>query len=241
MERTKIIFGIGSFVLSLLVFTSYLDISFGHTSKTFGNTTIEVGWLSEPPLVSDLNSITLQASKGSSSSNQTPILNALANLSLSVKYGTITKQFDFEPSPTTDGAYEGKIIPTRIGPYSLLLQGDVKGQKVDSEFKIEDVESKSILSFPDKSPDTSNSNNIGQNIQDAISKSSIDIESNRKDLNTSQEDVRDIQESLNGLQGNLTASYLISVTAVGIGIAGIVMAAYLFTVLRFKKGMPQGA
>jgi ABC-type glycerol-3-phosphate transport system permease component len=241
MERTKIIFGIGSFVLSLLVFTSYLDISFGHTSKAFGNTTIEVGWLSEPPLVSDLNSITLQASKGSSSSNQTPILNALANLSLSVKYGTITKQLDFEPSPTTDGAYEGKIIPTRIGPYSLLLQGDVKGQKVDSEFKIEDVESKSILSFPDKSPDTSNSNNIGQNIQDAISKSSIDIESNRKDLNTSQEDVRDIQESLNGLQGNLTASYLISVTAVGIGIAGIVMAAYLFTVLRFKKGMPQGA
>jgi ABC-type glycerol-3-phosphate transport system permease component len=158
-----------------------------------------------------------------------------------VKYGTITKQLDFEPSPTTDGAYEGKIIPTRIGPYSLLLQGDVKGQKVDSEFKIEDVESKSILSFPDKSPDTSNSNKIGQNIQDAISKSSIDIESNKKDLNTSQEDVRDIQESLNVLQGNLTASYLISVTAVGIGIAGIVMAAYLFTVLRFKKGMPQGA
>ena len=240
MEKTEIIFGIGFFFVSIIIFTSCLNVSFGHTSKTFGNTTIEVGWLSEPPLVSDLNSITLQASKGSSSSNQTPILNALANLSLSVKYGTTTKQLDFEPSPTTDGAYEGKIIPTRIGPYSLLLQGDIKGQKVDSEFKIEDVESKSILSFPDKSPDTSNSNNVGQNIQDAISKSSIDIESNRKDLNMSQKDVHDIQESLNGLQANLISSYLILATAIGLGIAGIVMAAYLFTVMRFKKGMPQG-
>lgn len=240
MEKTEIIFGIGFFFVSIIIFTSCLNVSFGHTSKTFGNTTIEVGWLSEPPLVSDLNSITLHASKGSSSSNQTPILNALANLSLSVKYGTTTKQLDFEPSATTDGAYEGKIIPTRIGPYSLLLQGDIKGQKVDSEFKIEDVESKSILSFPDKSPDTSNSNNVGQNIQDAISKSSIDIESNRRDLNMSQKDVHDIQESLNGLQANLISSYLILATAVGLGIAGIVMAAYLFTVMRFKKGMPQG-
>jgi len=239
MEKNKIIFAIGVFVLSFLVFTSYIDVSFGHISKTFGNTTIEVGWVSEPPLVSDLNSIILLVSKGDSG-NQTPVLNALANLSLSVKYGTITKQLDFEPSQTTDGGYEGKIIPTRIGPYSLLLQGDVKGQKVDSEFNIEDVEPKSILSFPDKSADTSNSNNIGQNIQDAISKSSIDIESNRKDLNISQNDVRDIQESLNGLQRNLNTSYLILMTAVGIAIAGIVMTAYLFTVLRFKKGMPQG-
>ena len=38
-----------------------------------------------------------------------------------------------------------KILPTRVGPYNLILQGDVKGQKVDSEFKIEDVESKSIF------------------------------------------------------------------------------------------------
>ena len=56
----------------------------------------------------------------------------------------------------------------------------------------------------------------------------------------SQKDVHDIQESLNGLQANLTGSYLILATAIGLGIAGIVMAAYLFTVMRFKKGMPQG-
>jgi hypothetical protein len=239
MEKTNIVFGAGFFFISFLVIASYLNVSFGHTSKTFGNTTIEVGWLSEPPLVSDLNSITLQVSKGSSN-NQTPVLNALANLSLSVKYGTITKQLDFEPSPTTDGGYEGKIIPTRIGPYIVLLQGDVKGQKVDGEFKIEDVESKGTLSFPDKTVDTANSNNMNENVQDAISKLSNDIQNNRNDLNMSQTEITEIQKSVSGLQGNLNSSYLILLTAVGISIAGIVLAAYLFNILRFKKGMLEG-
>src|SRR3546814_7565512 len=51
-----IMFVIGSFLLSSAVFTNYPETSFAHTSKTFGNTTIEAGWLSEPPLASDLNS-----------------------------------------------------------------------------------------------------------------------------------------------------------------------------------------
>ena len=55
------------------VFIIHPDVSFAHTSKTFGNTTVEIGWLSEPPLVSDLNSIVLQVSKGVSG-NQTPVV-----------------------------------------------------------------------------------------------------------------------------------------------------------------------
>jgi hypothetical protein len=150
---------IGTILLSLVIVTIIPQITFAHISKTFGNTTIEAGWLSEPPLASDMNSIVIQVSKGTSG-EQTPVANALANLTLSAKYGTITKQLDFQPSPTTDGGYEAKILPTRVGPFSVVLQGDVKGQKVDSEFKIEDVESKSIFSFPDSSIDSTNTNNI---------------------------------------------------------------------------------
>ncbi len=185
MEKTKIILVIGFFLLSFIVFTGHLDVSFAHTSKTFGNTTVEIGWLSEPPLVSDLNSITLQVSKGVSG-NQTPVLNALSNLSSSVKFGTMTKQLDFQPSPTTDGAYEAKIIPSRVGPYSVLLQGDIKGQKVDSEFKIEDIESKGTLFFPDSSIDTTNTNNMNEQFQNVISKLSNDVQNSRNDLNMSQ-------------------------------------------------------
>jgi len=240
MEKTKIILVIGSFLLSLIVFIGHLDVSFAHTSKAFGNTTVEVGWLSEPPLVSDLNSITLQVSKAVGG-NQTPVLNALSNLSSSVKFGTMTKQLDFQPSPTTDGGYEAKIIPTRVGPYSVLLQGDIKGQKVDSEFKIEDIESKGTLSFPDSSIDNTNTNNMNEQFQDVMSKLSNDVQSSRNDLNISQKKMTDIQESINGLQKNLNSSYLILMTALGIGIAGVVMAAYLLNKLRIKKGMFEGS
>lgn len=231
-----IIFVVGSFLLSFAVFTIYPETSFAHTSKNFGNTTIEAGWLTEPPLASDLNSIVIQVSNGTSN-EQAPVVNALANLTLSVKYGTITKQLDFQPSPTTDGGYEAKLLPTRVGPYNLILQGDVKGQKVDSEFNIEDVESKSIFSFPDSSIDTTNANNINQQIQDGMSRLSNDIQESRDDLNMSRNEVADIQQSLSGLQKDSGISYLILLTTLGISIAGIVMAAYLFTLLRFRKGM----
>jgi hypothetical protein len=230
----------GSLILAFVFFTSYTHVSFAHTSKTFGNTTIEIGWLSEPPLVSDLNSITVQVNKGSSG-EQTPILNALANLTISVKYGTISKPLDFQPSPTTDGGYEAKIFPTRIGPYILVAQGDVKGQKVDGQFKIEDVESKSIFSFPDSSVDTTSSNNQNEQVQDAISKLSNDVQKGKDDLNMSRKEMIDIQESIGSLHRESGISYLILLTVLGIGIAGVVLAGYLFTILRFKRGLIEGS
>jgi hypothetical protein len=240
MEIRGAILVAGSLILAFVFFTSYTHVSFAHTSKTFGNTTIEIGWLTEPPLASDLNSITVQVNK-KSNGEQSPVLNALANLTISVKYGTISKPLDFQPSPTTDGGYESKILPTRVGPYMLVAQGDVKGQKVDGEFKIEDVESKSIFSFPDSSIDTTSSNNQNEQVQDAISKLSNDIQKGKDDLNMSRKEMTDIQESIGSLHRDSGISYLLILTALGIGIAGVVLAGYLFTILRFKKGLIEGS
>jgi hypothetical protein len=240
MEIRGAILVAGSLILAFVFFTSYTHVSFAHTSKTFGNTTIEIGWLTEPPLASDLNSITVQVNK-ESNGEQSPVLNALANLTISVKYGTISKPLDFQPSPTTDGGYESKILPTRVGPYMLVAQGDVKGQKVDGEFKIEDVESKSIFSFPDSSIDTTSSNNQNEQVQDAISKLSNDIQKGKDDLNMSRKEITDIQESIGSLHRDSGISYLLILTVLGIGIAGVVLAGYLFTILRFKKGLIEGS
>jgi hypothetical protein len=240
MEIRGAILVAGSLILAFVFFTSYTHVSFAHTSKTFGNTTIEIGWLTEPPLATDLNSVTVQVNK-ESNGEQSPVLNALANLTISVKYGTISKPLDFQPSPTTDGGYESKILPTRVGPYILVAQGDVKGQKVDGEFKIEDVESKSIFSFPDSSIDTTSSNNQNEQVQDAISKLSNDIQKGNDDLNMSRKEMTVIQESIGSLHRDSGISYLILLTALGIGIAGVVLAGYLFTILRFKKGLIEGS
>ena len=240
MEIRGAFLAAGSLIVALVFFTSYTHVSFAHTSKTFGNTTIEIGWLTEPPLASDLNSVTVQVNN-ESNGEQSPVLNALANLTISAKYGTISKPLDFQPSPTTDGGYEAKILPTRVGPYIIVAQGDVKGQKVDGEFKIEDVESKSIYSFPDSSIDTTSSNNQNEQVQDAISKLSNDIQKGNDDLNMSRKEMTDIQESIGSLHRDSGISYLILLTALGIGIAGVVLAGYLFTMLRFKKGSIVGS
>ena len=240
MEIKGAILVAGSLILAFVFFTSYTHVSFAHTSKTFGNTTIEIGWLTEPPLASDLNSVTVQVNN-ESNGEQSPVLNALANLTISAKYGTISKPLDFQPSPTTDGGYEAKILPTRVGPYILVAQGDVKGQKVDGEFKIEDVESKSIFSFPDSSIDTNSLNNQNEQVQDAISKLSNDIQKGNDDLNMSRKEMTDIQGSIGSLYRDSGISYLILLTALGIGIAGVVLAGYLFTMLRFKKGSIVGS
>ena len=240
MENRGALLVAGSLIVAFVFFTSYTHVSFAHTSKTFGNTTIEIGWLTEPPLASDLNSVTVQVNN-ESNGEQSPVLNALANLTISAKYGTISKPLDFQPSPTTDGGYEAKILPTRVGPYILVAQGDVKGQKVDGEFKIEDVESKSIFSFPDSSIDTTSSNNQNEQVQDAISKLSNDIQKGNDDLNMSRKEMTDIQGSIGSLYRDSGISYLILLTALGIGIAGVVLAGYLFTMLRFKKGSIVGS
>lgn len=240
MENRGALLVAGSLIAAFVFFTSYTHVSFAHTSKTFGNTTLEIGWLTEPPLASDLNTVTVQVNN-ESNGEQSPVLNALANLTISAKYGTISKPLDFQPSPTTDGGYEAKILPTRVGPYILVAQGDVKGQKVDGEFKIEDVESKSIFSFPDSSIDTTSSNNQNEQVQDAINKLSNDIQKGNDELNMSRKEMTDIQESIGSLYRDSGISYLILLTALGIGIAGLVLAGYLFTILRFKKGLIEGS
>ena len=240
MENRGALLVAGSLIVAFVFFTSYTHVSFAHTSKTFGNTTIEIGWLTEPPLASDLNTLTVQVNN-ESNGEQSPVLNALANLTISAKYGTISKPLDFQPSPTTDGGYEAKILPTRVGPYILVAQGDVKGQKVDGEFMIEDVESKSIFSFHDSSIDTTSSSNQNEQVQDAINKLSNDIQKGNDDLNMSRKEMTDIQESIGSLYRDSGISYMILLTALGIGIAGVVLAGYLFTILRFKKGLIEGS
>lgn len=50
-----------------------------------------------------------------------------------------------------------------------------------------------------------------------------------------------IQDSIGNLHRDSGVTYLILLTALGIGIAGVVLAGYLFTLLRFKKGLIEGS
>ena len=136
-------------LMLVLVFSfSTVKMAYAHLTKKFGNLSVTVGWSNEPALVGELNNAIVQVNQ-TSGKTPTGVINALANMNILAKYGGVTKPLDFVPSEQTDGLYNGKMIPTRIGSYSLVMNGTIQGQKIDAQIPLDEVQGKQQISFPD--------------------------------------------------------------------------------------------
>jgi hypothetical protein len=113
------------------------------------------------------------------------------------------------------------------------MNGTIQGEKVlNIEIPLDIVESTQKISFPDAS--TSNvvssgtqsaSNNIGPRLQSIISGMSNDVESSKVDFQTLAKQVTNIQKLVADIKSSVDRSYMISMVAIGAGVAGIVIAA----------------
>ena len=228
--------------MTLIVATIFLIFSlfnmktaYAHITKNFGNIQIEVGWSNEPPLVGELNNVIVQANQTSGKNTQTPIINALASMDIAVKYGGVTKPLDFVPSEDTEGLYNGQIIPTRPGTYSLVLNGTIQNQKINAEIPLDLVESTQKLNFPDSGGASSGgmgvsntaaaSNNIGPQLQGIVSQLANDIDSTKGSIDTLTKTSANTQKTIQDLKGTNDRLYMIGLGGVGAGIAGIIIAA----------------
>src|SRR2546426_10021851 len=165
-----------------------INVALPHITKKFGSSQVQMGWSDEPPLTGQLNNVILDVNQ-TSGKTQTPIINALSNMNLLLKYGGVTKSLDFLPSPTTDGLYLGKLIPTRVGSYYVVLNGTIQGQKISSQLPLDLVESSQKLAFPDTGTGSgtdstvtggiasANNNNIGPQLQGIVSQLANQIDS----------------------------------------------------------------
>ena len=228
----------------LVIFTLVLVFSFytvkpadAHLTKKFGNLSITVGWSNEPALVGELNNAIIQVNQ-TSGKTTTGVINALANMNILAKYGGVTKSIDFVPSEQTDGLYNGKIIPTRVGSYSLVINGTIQGQKINTEIPLDEVQGKQQISFPDSSGSSdvagggsgsatgaaSNSNNVGPQLQGIVSQLSNDIDSTKNSVDTVAKNNADTQKSIQDLKNAVDRTYMIGMAGIGAGIAGIVIA-----------------
>jgi hypothetical protein len=234
-------------LIALLIFSfSNGRMAYAHTTKNFGNIQVEVGWSNEPPLVGELNNVIVQVNQTSSGKNsqQTPIINALASMDILVKYGGVTKPLDFVPSEQAEGLYNGQMIPTRVGSYSIVLNGTIQDQKIiNAEIPLDSVESKQKLNFPDSGSSTGGSggidgtstvgstvaaasnNNIGPQLQGVLSQLANDIDSTKSSIDTLAKANSDTQKSIQDLKGTNDRLYMIGMGGLGAGVAGIVIAA----------------
>jgi hypothetical protein len=227
---------IAAILLLITVFISSTQVPvYAHISTTIGNFTVEVGWSNEPPLVGEINNAIVQVNKGTES-NSTPVRNALAEMYILVKYGGVTKTLDFKPSEESAGLYQAEMIPTRLGSYSLLLNGTLQGQNiVNAEIPLDDVESKQKLSFPDSGnlgEDTNitiSTSSIGAEVERILSQLTNDIDVTKDDMDTLAKNDANMEKSFQDVKKTADRSYLVAMTGFGVGVAGIIIAVVAFS------------
>jgi hypothetical protein len=156
-------------------------------------------------------------------------------MDIAVKYGGLTKPLDFVPSEETEGMYNGQMIPTRPGTYSLVLNGTIQNQKINAEIPLDLVESTQKLNFPDSggassggigvSNTAATSNNIGPQLQGIVSQLANDIDSTKANIDTLTKTSANTQKTIQDLKGTNDRLYMIGLGGVGAGVAGIIIAA----------------
>ncbi|MCI0560676.1 MAG: hypothetical protein MN733_19500, partial [Nitrososphaera sp.] len=123
------------FVLSVLIlgFANSLD-AMAHEEACRGDVCVVGGWVNEPPLVDEFNGIELTVTRNLTGE---PIPNALNNVAITVKKGTLTKTLDFVPTEEA-GVFSAEILPTQTGQYAVQFRGTIAGQAFDTQIEIED-------------------------------------------------------------------------------------------------------
>jgi hypothetical protein len=131
--------------------------------------------------------------------------------------------------------YNGQMIPTRPGTYSLVLNGTIQNQKINAEIPLDLVESTQKLNFPDSggassggigvSNTAATSNNIGPQLQGIVSQLANDIDLTKNSLDTLSKTNTNTQKAIQDLKRTNDRLYMIGTGAIGAGVAGIVVAA----------------
>jgi hypothetical protein len=220
--KTKLVIALLLIAATLVISPYVVKPASAHITKAFGNYLISVGWDNEPALTGQKNAPQVTVEKGSGSTAK-PVINALANMQISIKYGTVTKLLDFVPSQTTDGQYVSPLIPTRVGTYSLVMKGNVENQTIDTEIPLDDVASIDTINFPQA--DSSGNSNIGQ-VGPIITQLTSDIEEAKSSANSAAQSVANVGKSFQEVKDTTDRLYMISMAGIGIGVAGIVIAVF---------------
>ncbi len=197
-----------------------------HISRSFGQYIVEVGWNNEPALTGQMNAIQVTVVKGSHVDTGKPVINALANLKTSVKFGTITKPVDFLPSPTTNGQYLSSIVPTKTGTYALVLSGTVEGQAVDAEIPLDQVDSIDTISFPQTGGSSGGGDNaaISAQLGNIVNQLTNDITDAKNSVNTAAQSYQAAAKSIQDQKDATDRLYMISMVGIGLGASGIIIA-----------------
>jgi hypothetical protein len=220
-----------SFILVLL-FSFGLSIQsvYGHTQIKVGNYTIEAGWSNEPPLINNLNDVVMFIYE-----NDSPVRNALEDLSISINYGGINKKLSFVPSEESAGQYLANIIPSKLGTYSLNLKGVIGTQNINNDIQIEDVEDVKKFTFPIVSDGSNNLEIIGKQITPIMKDLSNQIEETKEQVNSTKELIQKMNNENNSIKSEIERTNLLSYIATALSVSAIILIASRVKIKKFRE------
>ena len=127
-------------IIGLFVIGFSFSSVYAHVTIEVGPYEIEVGWLDEPPVLNNLNAITISIKEpGDVDGAYMGVDNAFRNLDATVISDGISKSLDIQAGKYP-AEYYGEIIPTNTGKVEVKLVGEINGIEVDEIIRIEDVE-----------------------------------------------------------------------------------------------------
>lgn len=220
MKRTSLSF---LALASALTFTLlingnvFVQHAFAHQTATFGNINIEVGWANEPPLAGQLNTVTVEVSNAS---DNKPVANAVGQLQATIKKGGETKPLDLLPQEQ-EGLYGAEVIPGQLGQYEVVLKGVVSGQNIDGSVPLDDVADPEQLTFPAE-VESSSQNQVTSGVTDQLTQAVTDLSSQ---VDAAKASADQAQQAAQSIKQSADGAYMFSIIAVGIGVAGIAIAA----------------
>ena len=132
---------LGALILLILNF----QLALAHESITVGKYTVEIGWLSEPPIVGQQNAIVVNVS---TTADQQPVED-VSTLTVTISYGGQNKTLTLQPlGEDTPGQFVAPVLPTVPGEYTVILGGTLGDTAVDAETQVEEVQPAATVQFP---------------------------------------------------------------------------------------------
>ena len=141
-------------LLALVLSLAGTGVALAHESRVVGKYKFEVGFLNEPSLVNEVNSLDFSITV---SDTAKPVEGVEKTLRAEVIYGASTMPLPLTARFDQPGEYNAVFIPTRPGSYIFHFIGQVEGTNVDEKFesgpgRFDDVTDTSSLQFPVKVP-----------------------------------------------------------------------------------------
>lgn len=209
-----------SFILIILFSVGFsMQWVYGHTEIKVGNYTLEAGWSIEPPLTNNLNEIVISVLE-----NDSPVRNAMKDLSISINYGGINKKLNFIPSEESAGLYLADIIPSKLGTYSLNLKGAIETQSINNDIQIEEVEDAKKLTFPISEGSTS-LENIGKQITPIMKDLASQIDETKEEINSTKELIEKMNDDDNSTKSEIERTNLLSYIATALSTSALILIA----------------